>query len=110
MYCSGTTLADPAGPTLALRPSGTAPRRPIVRASKEESMCKIFISADPALYEVSIRSLRLHGAVTSIRLENLFWQVLAEIGQRDGMTVNHLITKLHDEIIEAHGEIENFAS
>ena len=73
-------------------------------------MCKIFISADPALYDGQVRSLRLHGAVTSIRLENLFWNVLGEIGRRDGMTVNQLITRLYDEIIEAHGEIENFTS
>lgn len=73
-------------------------------------MCKIFIGADPALYETSTRSLRLHGVVTSIRLEALYWQVLAEIGRRDGMSVNQLITKLYDEIIEARGEIDNFTS
>jgi predicted DNA-binding ribbon-helix-helix protein len=84
-----------------------APRR---RLKKEETMCKIFISAEPALYEGRTRSLRLHNVVTSIRLENLFWDVLAEIGRRDGMTVTQLVTKLHDEIVEAHGEVENFAS
>ena len=73
-------------------------------------MCKIFISADPALYDGRVRSLRLHGAVTSIRLENIFWQVLEQIGRRDGMTVNQLITKLYDEIIDERGEIDNFAS
>ncbi len=73
-------------------------------------MCKIFIGADPALYETSTRSMRLHGVVTSIRLENLYWQVLGEIGRRDGMTVNQLITRLYDEIIESRGEIVNFTS
>lgn len=73
-------------------------------------MCKIFIGADPALYATSTRSLRLHGVVTSIRLEELYWQVLAEIGRRDGMTVNQLITRLYDEIIEARGAIDNFTS
>ncbi len=73
-------------------------------------MCKIFVSADPALYEPSTRSVRLHGATTSIRLENLFWRVLDEIGRRDGMSVNQLITKLYDEIIDTRGEVQNFAS
>ena len=73
-------------------------------------MCKIFVNADPLLYEHRVRSLRLHGAVTSLRLENLFWQVLEEIGRRDGMTLNQLIVRLHDEIYEMHGEVENFAS
>ena len=39
-------------------------------------MCQVFISADPQLYAHRARSVRLHGVATSIRLENLFWQVL----------------------------------
>jgi predicted DNA-binding ribbon-helix-helix protein len=73
-------------------------------------MCKVFVCADPALYDTNTRSLRLHGVVTSIRLENHFWHVLGEIGQRDGLSVNRLITKLYDEIIEARGEVPNFTS
>lgn len=73
-------------------------------------MCRIFVCADPALYETCTRSLRLHGVVTSIRLEDHFWQVLDEIGRRDGMSVNQLITKLYDEISEARGEVRNFTS
>ena len=73
-------------------------------------MCKIFIGADPALYETATRSIRLHGVVTSIRLETLFWNVLTEIGRRDGMSLSQLITRLYDEITEARGEVENFAS
>jgi predicted DNA-binding ribbon-helix-helix protein len=73
-------------------------------------MCKVFVCADPALYDTNTRSLRLHGVVTSIRLENHFWHVLAEIGQRDGLSVNQLITRLYDEIIEARGEVRNFTS
>ncbi len=76
----------------------------------EVLMCKIFISADPAFYETSTRSIRLHGVVTRIRLETLFWSVLAEIGRRDDMSLSQLITKLYDEITEAHGEVENFTS
>jgi predicted DNA-binding ribbon-helix-helix protein len=73
-------------------------------------MCKVFVCADPSLYDTSTRSLRLHGVVTSIRLENHFWHVLGEIGQRDGLSVSRLITKLYDEIIEARGEVGNFTS
>lgn len=62
-------------------------------------MCEVFVKADPALYAFRARSLRLHGAVTSIRLENQFWQVLEEIAARDQMTTNQLITKLYDEIV-----------
>jgi predicted DNA-binding ribbon-helix-helix protein len=73
-------------------------------------MCEIFISADPDSYASRTRSVRLHGVVTSIRLENLYWDVLAEIGERDGMTVVQLIEKLYDELVAARGEVGNFAS
>ena len=73
-------------------------------------MCEIFISADPRLYETRTRSLRLHGVSTSLRLENLFWTILVEIGARDGMTLNQLITKLYDELEQAGTETGNFAS
>lgn len=73
-------------------------------------MCEIFISADPDSYASRTRSVRLHGVVTSIRLENLYWDVLAEIGERDGMTVVQLIEKLYDELVAARGGVGNFAS
>lgn len=73
-------------------------------------MCQVFISADPTLYESRARSVRLHGVATSIRLENLFWQVLGEIARRDGMGVPQLCTKLYDELVAERGEVENFAS
>lgn len=73
-------------------------------------MCEVFISANPDSYASRTRSVRLHGVVTSIRLENLYWDVLEEIGLRDGMTVVGLIEKLYDELVQARGEVGNFAS
>ena len=73
-------------------------------------MCKIFISADPASYESRTRSVRLHGVVTSLRLENLHWTVLEEIAGRDGMTVAQLIEKLYDELVADRGAVGNFSS
>lgn len=73
-------------------------------------MCEIFISADPRSYESRTRSVRLHGVITSIRLENLHWQVLEEIGRRDGMSVTQLLERLHDELVATRGEVGNFAS
>jgi predicted DNA-binding ribbon-helix-helix protein len=73
-------------------------------------MCKIFISADPASYESRTRSVRLHGVVTSLRLENLHWAVLEEIAGRDGMTVAQLIERLYDELVADRGAVGNFSS
>lgn len=73
-------------------------------------MCKIFVSADPASYESRTRSVRLHGVVTSLRLENLHWSVLEEIARRDDMTVAQLIEKLYDELVADRGAVGNFSS
>lgn len=73
-------------------------------------MCELYVRADPILYESRTRSLRIHGVVTTIRLENLFWDVLSQIAAEDGMTTNQLITKLWDEILEWRGEVPNMAS
>jgi predicted DNA-binding ribbon-helix-helix protein len=76
-------------------------------------MCEIFIRANPDSYQTQSRSLRLHGVATSIRLETLFWEVLEELAQRDSMSVNQLLARLHDELAEHRGEASlsaNFAS
>lgn len=46
-------------------------------------MCRVFVDADPSLYACRVRSMRLHGVAASVRLENLFWNVLADIARRD---------------------------
>ncbi|UMM07244.1 ribbon-helix-helix domain-containing protein [Gluconobacter frateurii] len=73
-------------------------------------MCELYVRADPIFYESRTRSLRIHGVVTTIRLENMFWDVLTEIAAADDMTVNQLITNLSDEILELRGELPNMAS
>ncbi|XUM20487.1 ribbon-helix-helix domain-containing protein [Bradyrhizobium oligotrophicum S58] len=52
----------------------------------------------------------MEGFSTSIRLENLYWHVLDEIAARDHMTLTQLLVKLHGELLEAHGRVDNFAS
>lgn len=73
-------------------------------------MCKLFIEADPALWESTTRSVRIDGMVTSVRLENFFWHVLAEIGGRDGLATTQLIVKLYHEAIEVGHDSGNFTS
>ena len=73
-------------------------------------MCEIFIRASEQSYTPASRSLRLHGVATSLRLEQLFWDVLEEIASRDGMRVTQLIERLYDERIAYRGEAANFTS
>ncbi|WP_428623780.1 ribbon-helix-helix domain-containing protein [Sedimenticola sp.] len=73
-------------------------------------MCKLFINADAHLWDSSSRSLRIDGMVTSVRLENYFWNTLEEIAQRDAMNVPQLITRLYHESIDAGHDLGNFTS
>jgi predicted DNA-binding ribbon-helix-helix protein len=73
-------------------------------------MCKIYAQTDPILYECRARSVRISGVITTIRLENLFWQTLSELAADNDMTTNQLIAKLHEEVSQHLGEATNFAS
>ena len=73
-------------------------------------MCELYVEADPILYESRSRSLRIRGVVTTLRLENQFWDILSEIAEVDGMSTNQLITKLYEEVMDYRGEVVNFAS
>ena len=73
-------------------------------------MCEFFVKADPILYEQRSRTVRIHGVLTSIRLENMAWDILAEMAEDEGRTTNALISLFHDEILEYRGEVPNFAS
>jgi len=73
-------------------------------------MCSIYSHTDPILYESRTRSIRIMKAVTSIKLENLFWQTLTELANENGMTTNQLIAKLFEEVYAFRGETTNFTS
>ena len=73
-------------------------------------MCEFFVKADPIQYEQRSRTVRIHGVLTSIRLENMAWDILAEMAEDEGRTTNALVSLFHDEILEYRGEVPNFAS
>lgn len=73
-------------------------------------MCEFFVKADPILYESRSRTVRIHGVLTSIRLENLVWDTLSEMAADEGCTTNALIAQFHDEILSHRGDVANFSS
>ena len=73
-------------------------------------MCEYFVKADPILYEQRTRTIRIHSVLTSLRLENMVWDILAEMAEEEGCTTNALIVQFHDEILAHRGEVPNFAS
>jgi predicted DNA-binding ribbon-helix-helix protein len=43
-------------------------------------------------------------------LEARFWDIIEEIARAQNMTVGKFLSQLHDEALEIHGELLNFAS
>ena len=74
------------------------------------AMCRIYAGTAPDEYEPVSRSLRVHGAVTSIRLEARFWAILDEMAESEGLTTPKFIATLHDEVLDLHGDVRNFTS
>ena len=73
-------------------------------------MCHLFAHQPQRDYESQTRSLRIGGHCTSIRLEMSFWDTLEEIAAKEGMSLAKFLTTLHDEVLDHHGEVKNFAS
>jgi predicted DNA-binding ribbon-helix-helix protein len=73
-------------------------------------MCRIYSSTDTALYASSTRSVRINGHVTSIRLEQEFWNILEEIAAESGLSTAQFISTLHDEVLDEHHQVDNFTS
>ncbi len=73
-------------------------------------MCHLFAHQPQRDYESQTRSLRIGGHCTSIRLEMSFWDTLEEIAAKQNMSLPKFLTTLHDEVLDHHGEVRNFAS
>lgn len=73
-------------------------------------MCQIFAGQSPVRYECVTRRLRLNGQSTSIRLERAFWGILDRIAAKEGMATPALLSKIHSEVLQQHGEVANFTS
>lgn len=73
-------------------------------------MCRIYAGTDPRDYEPLTRSVRIHGMVTSIRLETRFWSILDEMAAAEGTSTSRFVATLHDEVLELRGDVRNFAS
>jgi predicted DNA-binding ribbon-helix-helix protein len=73
-------------------------------------MCSLFAHQPQRNYESQTRSLRIGGHCTSIRLEMSFWDTLEQIADKEGLSLAKFLTKLHNEVLDHHGEVNNFAS
>lgn len=73
-------------------------------------MCDVYSSVAPERYDCTTRSIRMRGFVTSVRLENEFWDILELIAREQSYTTPEFIAELYDEVTEASGHVANLAS
>lgn len=73
-------------------------------------MCRLFVGADPSLWESHTRSFRMDGMVTSVRLETMFWSTLEDIAANDDLNIPQLLHRLYNESIDEGLDLGNFTS
>ncbi len=73
-------------------------------------MCHLFAHQPQRNYQSQTRSLRIGGHSTSIRLEMSFWDTLEEIAEKQKMSLGKFLTTLYSEVLDQHGQVNNFAS
>jgi predicted DNA-binding ribbon-helix-helix protein len=73
-------------------------------------MCEMFARQNPDSYVYEMRSIRLNGQSTSIRLEKIFWTIIEQIAADEGVSVPRFISTLHSEALLLWGEVPNFTS
>ncbi|MBX2826100.1 MAG: ribbon-helix-helix domain-containing protein [Gammaproteobacteria bacterium] len=73
-------------------------------------MCQMFAGQSPESYRYQSRSMRLNGQCTSVRLEQTFWNILDQIAAAENLSTPQFISRLHSEVIDLHGEAQNFTS
>ena len=74
-------------------------------------MCHFFANQPPESYASETRSIRLNGQSTSLRLEKVFWDILALVAAQQGFSsVPRFVSTLHSEVLALRGEAPNFTS
>ncbi|PTP44387.1 intracellular proteinase i [Vibrio splendidus] len=69
------------------------------------------ISDEPSkTYVKKSHSVRILGHITSIRLENKYWEILDKMATNESMTRGMLISKIYEEVTDSGIEINNFSS
>ncbi|WP_397449383.1 ribbon-helix-helix domain-containing protein [Pseudomonas sp. NA-150] len=55
------------------------------------------------------RSVRLNGLATCLRLEEVYWTILAEIARLNSCSVNAVLSYVDREVHLRHGGVKNFS-
>ncbi|AQS37979.1 arylsulfate sulfotransferase-like protein [Shewanella psychrophila] len=75
-----------------------------------KAMDNLFFDNPTSHYLPIQKSIRIQGHVTSISLEKLFWDLLDQIAESQGVKRNQFIASLYIEALNHHGDVKNFTS
>lgn len=64
---------------------------------------------DMGLAQPLARSVRLNGFATCLRLEQVYWNILASIARNHCCSVNALLSRVDREVHLRHGGVKNFS-
>lgn len=74
------------------------------------------ITSDPFVVDFNMelaqphaRSVRLNGLATCIRLEEVYWNILAEIARINSCSVNTILSYIDREVHLRYGGVKNFS-
>jgi len=73
---------------------------------KESPFVKEF---DMGLARPQARSIRLNGFATCLRLERVYWDILAEMARINRCSLNALLSHVDREVHLRHGGVKNFS-
>lgn len=64
---------------------------------------------DMGLAQPLSRSIRLNGLATCLRLEQIYWDILAEIARINCCSISALLSHVDREVHLRHGGVKNFS-
>lgn len=74
------------------------------------SITESMAASDKSLWSSTTRSFRISGIVTSVRLENVFWQTLEEMANGYQIPVSQMVSQLHQQAVGTDFNLPNFTS
>ncbi|MNN43378.1 hypothetical protein D3C76_1564340 [compost metagenome] len=79
-------------------------------SARREIMIDPFVREfDMGLARPLSRSVRLNGFATCLRLEQVYWDILAEMARINCCTVSTLLSHVDREVHLRHGGVKNFS-
>lgn len=76
---------------------------------KEGSLHSCISEFDMGLIQPLSRSVRLNGFATCLRLEQIYWDILADMAKLNCCSVSALLSHVDREVHLRHGGVKNFS-